>query len=80
MATTKQTFGAAQEAREYLVSLGFAPFRKGLTKGEFTANGRRAQLGMCIPGRTGQSSTGAGWAYVVTVEGAYEANEDDSNS
>ena len=61
-------FGTAKEAREYLVSLGFAPFRKGLTKGQFEANGRRASLSMCIPGRTGQSSVGAGWAYVVTVK------------
>ena len=67
--TTKQTFGTAQAAREHLVQFGFEPFRKGLVRGEFFAkNGNRATLGMGIIGKTGQSSTGAGWGYVVTIE------------
>lgn len=68
MAKQQQTFGTAKEAREYLAGFGFAPFRKGLTKGEFSANGKTATLGMCLVGRTGQSAGYAGWAYVVTVK------------
>ena len=65
-----KTFGTAKEAREHLVHLGFAPFKKGLVRGEFNANGLTARLSMAILGNTGQSSTGAGWGYVVTVEEA----------
>lgn len=70
MAKTKQTFGTAQAAREHLVQLGFAPFKKGLVRGEFTATGRKAQLSIGVLGKVGQSSTGAGWGYIVTVEAA----------
>ncbi len=69
MNTTK-TFGAAKEAREYLVSLGFAPFRKGLVRGEFKTNSQTACLSMGILGKVGQSACGAGWGYVVTVGAA----------
>jgi hypothetical protein len=69
-AQIKQTFGTAQEVRDYLVQFGFAPFRKGLTQGEFSANGRKARFSMCLLSKTGQSSMGAAasWGYVVTVE------------
>jgi len=70
MTTQTKTFGTAKEAREYLVQFGFAPFRKGLTNGQFTANGLKARLSMGIMGKVGQSSTGAGWGYIVTVEEA----------
>lgn len=66
--TTKQTFGTAKEAREYLVGLGFQPFKKGAVRAELNANGRTARLSLGIIGKTGQSSTGAGWGYIVTVE------------
>ncbi len=62
-----KTFGTAKEAREYLVGFGFPPFRKGQVKGEFTCNGKIACLSMGIIGKTGQSSTGAGWGYVVSI-------------
>jgi hypothetical protein len=70
MATTKQTFGTTQEVREYLVSLGFAPFKKGLVKGEFSIPGKKASFGMGLISKTGQSSMGAAaqWAFNVTVE------------
>ena len=69
MITTKQTFGTAQEVRNFLAQFGFAPFKKGLTRGEFKANGKVARFSLQIAGKTGQSSTGAGWAYFVVVEG-----------
>ena len=50
---TKKTFATAQAAREYLVGLGFAPFKKGLTKAALVApNGKKAWLGYGIKGRT----------------------------
>ena len=64
----KQTFATAQEVRDYLAQFGFAPFKKGLVRGEFTHNGIKARFGLGVIGKTGQSSTGAGWGYIVTVE------------
>ena len=66
----KQSFYTAAAAREYLVGLGFAPFRKGQLTGTFTANGRTAQMGYGLLTRTGQSSRGAGaiWGFTVTVK------------
>ena len=68
MTTTKQTFGTAQEVRDYLAQFGFASFKKGLVRGEFVQGGVKARFGLGVIGKTGQSSTGAGWGYVVTVE------------
>lgn len=67
-----QTFGTAQEVRQYLVDQGFSPFKKGLTRGEFKIPGKRARFSMCLLSKTGQSSIGAGatWGFVVTVEEA----------
>lgn len=66
----KQTFGTAQEARDFLVGFGFAPFRKGLTSGSFAVTGKKARLSFGLVSKTGQSSMGAAasWVYVVTVE------------
>jgi hypothetical protein len=72
-AMTKQTFTTAAAAREYLVSLGFESFRKGLTKGRFVSKtGRVAHYGMCLLSKTYQHSIGEGaqWGYSVQIEGA----------
>ncbi len=68
MTATKQTFGTAQEVRAYLAQFGFAPFRKGLTRGEFKANGKVARFSLGLVGKTGQSPGHASWAYIVTIE------------
>lgn len=70
--TTKK-FYTAQAAREYLVGLGFEPFRKGLTCANLVSSaGRKARLGFCLFSRTAQHSlgTGAVWGYTVTMEEA----------
>lgn len=67
---SKQIFGTAQDARDHLVKLGFPAFRKGLTRFEMVANGKRARMSLGLTSKTGQSSIGsaASWGYVVTVE------------
>ncbi len=69
MAQIKKTFSTAQEVREFLCSNGFdASFRKGLTRGEFKANGKVARFNLGLVGKTGQSAGNASWAYVVVIE------------
>lgn len=69
--TAIKTFGSAQETRDFLAANGFPTFRKGVTRGSVSANGKTASFGMCLLSKTGQSSMGSGaaWGWSVRMEG-----------
>jgi hypothetical protein len=64
----RKTFSTTKEVREFLVKEGFPEIKKGAVKGEFIANGKKATFSLQIIGKTGQSSTGAGWGFVVNIQ------------
>lgn len=72
MTNQTQMFPNAADARTYLVSEGFEPFRKGLVKARLVSNtGRVANLGMGLISKTYQHSIGgaAQWGFTVKIEG-----------
>jgi hypothetical protein len=75
---TIQTFPTAQATRDFLAANGFPTFRKGVTRGSVSANGKVASFGMCLLSATGQSSKGASaaWGWSVRIEKAIDLYSD----